>query len=218
MIIPAIIPESREHLLASLDALGEITHDIQIDLVDSVYGEKASWPWASDASYDAFFEVLRGISKTYAIEVDLMAEDGAVLAEGLIKAGATRLVFHPDSKGVWPDTTSYRGRAEIGLAVYNDAPLEPFFEVAGAIDYVQCMGIAKVGAQGLPFDDRVLDHIRDIHARFPKLQIGVDGGVSMFTVSLLKHAGAMRFVAGSAIFHTDNPKESFAKLEALARA
>jgi pentose-5-phosphate-3-epimerase len=80
------------------------------------------------------------------------------------------------------------------------------------------MGIAHVGAQGNPFDERILSDIADIHAKLPTLPISIDGHVSMFTLPMLKNAGATRFVVGSAILHADDSIKAFTELTVLANA
>ena len=62
------------------------------------------------------------------------------------------------------------------------------------------MGIAKIGYQGEPFDERAPEQINQLRVKYPNLAISVDGGVSLETAPLLKAAGANRLVAGSAIF------------------
>ena len=77
------------------------------------------------------------------------------------------------------------------------------------------MGIAKIGSQGQPFDERVLERVRVLRAEYPELTISIDGSVNVETVVLLSQAGADRFVSGSAILKAKNPAEAFHEFEAL---
>ena len=59
------------------------------------------------------------------------------------------LVFHtehitPEVLNRFAEST----KISIGIAVVNDTPLEVLETYLEAVDYVQLMGIAKVGAQG----------------------------------------------------------------------
>ena len=63
------------------------------------------------------------------------------------------------------------------------------------------MGIEKIGFQGEPFDERVLDQIKALRKQFPEVTISVDGAVDFDTAPELIEAGANRLVAGSAIFN-----------------
>ena len=99
---------------------------------------------------------------------------------------------------------------QLGLAFSNEDDLGLLKTMEStAIDFVQLMGIAEIGAQGNPFDARVLERIAFVKKHFPALPISIDGGVNLDTIDLLKKAGAERFVAGSAILNADDPKGAF---------
>jgi ribulose-phosphate 3-epimerase len=93
---------------------------------------------------------------------------------------------------------------QLGLALNPDTPLDAILPYMEKIDFVQCMGIAKIGYQGQPFDDRVLERVNTIRIKYPNMPISIDGGVNHETAGLLKHAGATRLVAGSAIFGAED--------------
>jgi pentose-5-phosphate-3-epimerase len=62
------------------------------------------------------------------------------------------------------------------------------------------MGIATIGKQMQPFDERVLDQILEIKKRYPNLFIAVDGSVNRDTAHRLVEAGAGRLAIGSALY------------------
>ena len=62
------------------------------------------------------------------------------------------------------------------------------------------MGIARIGFQGEPFDERVIEKIKEIKKHYPEMIVSVDGGVSLENAQALIEAGATRLVSGSAIF------------------
>ena len=52
----------------------------------------------------------------------------------------------------------------------------------------------------------------------PALDIEVDGGIALDTIELAAEAGANVFVAGTAIFASENPKQTMAQMkEKLAK-
>ncbi len=75
-------------------------------------------------------------------------------------------------------------------------------------DFVQCMGILNIGNQGEPFDEQVLEKIKELKTRFEGLPIAVDGGVSLENAKALIDAGATRLVVGSAIWKSGDPIET----------
>ena len=62
------------------------------------------------------------------------------------------------------------------------------------------MGIAKIGFQGQPFDERVLANLRTLRAKYPTLSLGVDGSVTLETAPKLVEAGALWLACGSGVF------------------
>ncbi len=217
-IVPAIIPKTKEHLLSSLGAVESVVHEVQIDIVDGVFAGEASWPFAEHTSTDETEATLRGITGSFALEVDLMVKDVDVYFD-LYARVARRLVIHWGSTARLDELLAQRSSTlKIGIALTNDIPLEEVYPYMSQIDFVQCMGIAEVGVQGNGFDPRVLPRIKEIHETHPALEIAVDGHVTMFTLPLLKDAGATRFMAGSSIFTAPDPAHAFLSLQELANA
>ena len=104
---------------------------------------------------------------------------------------------------------------EVYLGLTANDTLEGIAAALEIVDGVQCMGIAEVGKQGQPYDERIETLIAGIHKTHPTLPIQVDGGVSAQTIPRLVEAGATRFATGSALFNGD-VKENFTELQKLA--
>ncbi len=219
-IIPAVIPKTKEHLLTSVAKLDGAAPQIQIDLVDGIFVPQAapSWPWATNTFVDEMYTTFADLSENFSLEIDMMVARPEEYVEELVSASVARIVVHVGSTEHLDDILAFRPHVKIGLAFKNDTPLDLLEEYHDRIDFVQCMGIAEIGVQGNPFDERVLAHIADIHARYPSLEIAVDGGVSAETIPRLKSAGATRLISGSAILGSVNPPEALSKLQKIAEA
>ena len=107
-------------------------------------------------------------------------------------------------RDVFPDVFSeliheWEHSVEIAPSLKIDTPLEAIDSFAHEIQSVQLMGIAEIGAQGQPFDARVIPRVETLHARYPHLTISVDGGVNKENAEQLAAAGAARLVVGSAL-------------------
>lgn len=215
-VIPAIIPESNDHLVSLIGTLEGSAVSVQIDLVDGVFAGTPSWPFNTEKGEQELLEWVAHNADTYALEFDLMMQDPEELSGRLIRAGASRIVYHYGSTQQLSDVLKEKHGATVGIALKNDTELEVIAPYVSQIDFIQCMGIAEIGVQGNGFDDRVLPRIRQIRATYPGLPISVDGSVTMFTLPLLKEAGATRFVSGSAIFGSDDPRSAYQRLTALA--
>lgn len=227
IVVPAVLPSSLEDLETKLALFAEIpaVSRVQIDLVDGKFATPASWPYALQTRAGIQGGLLPSVDRI-AYEMDLMCFDAESVSDVWVSRGVSRLTFHAES---FMDTTrslaSIRARygcdtfscdlIAIGLAVNvasDLALIEPYID---SIDYVQFMGIAKIGRQGQPFDRRVLEKVRLFRLRHPEMPVQVDGGVSLESARELIALGVSNLVVGSAILRADNPAAEMEKFEAL---
>ena len=61
------------------------------------------------------------------------------------------------------------------------------------------------GFRGQSFMESTMPKIKELRAKCPDIDIQVDGGINADTVKIAGKAGANVFVAGSAVFKSDNP-------------
>ncbi len=213
-IIPAIIPESAVALQAILNRL-HFLHEIQIDVVDGDFVSSISWPYEPSGTPD----VLRPVLAPFSVEVDLMTTHPYAAGQVWLAAGATQLVFHIETIE-HHDLQRFVSRypeVSVGISANNDTPwevCEPYLSLA---EYVQLMGIATIGSQGQPFDERVLARIAQVRAVAPDMTISIDGSVNSDTIPTLRAAGADRLVVGSALLRADDWHAQYTHLDTLAR-
>lgn len=210
-IVPAIIPKSANQVLELLPQLS-FASEIQIDVVDGQLVPYTSWPY-NPAGEPTEVKVE---TDKFTLEVDLMVKKPIEAAREWLKAGADMLVFHTESIDAkilanFSETT----KASIGIALVNETPLESLELYLEAVDYVQLMGIAKIGAQAQPFDERVLGRISELKKRYPHLTISIDGSVNQSTIKKLVEAGADRLVCGSAIVGQTSFYQAYETLRGL---
>ena len=75
-------------------------------------------------------------------------------------------------------------------------------------DFVQFMGIDKIGYQGQKFDEKDFKKISNLRKKYPDVTISVDGGVNFDNYKDLVKAGANKLISGSAIYESENIAES----------
>jgi len=215
IIVPAILPSSREDLIEKLKALEGLVDEVQVDIVDGVYASPPTWPYDTGPG-----ELARMLSEgdmiphagECRIEMDLMVEHPEKTMGAWIELGASRITIHAASVTHLPRLlhdfkTEYgydKGFASdllaIGVAVPPGTSPEDLTPFLNQIDYVQFMGIKHVGRQGEPFDQDVLTTIKRFKAHHPNVPFQVDGGVSLNTAPKLLELGVSRLVIGSAIW------------------
>ena len=209
MIIPAIIPRSLSHLEESLNKFA-FAKDVQIDVVDGKFDDDLSWPYEPKG-------VIRdatSLIKSHDVQVDLMIMGQVKDGREWLLSGAKSLVFHLE--GVDDPSAAILLRKDfdfkLGFAISNDTALERLYPWIDKIDFVQLMGIKSIGAQGQPFDDRVIERIITLRHLYPKLTINADGGVSEETIKSLADAGVTDFIVGSTLVKAEDPKLKYEEL------
>ena len=224
LVVPAVLPSSRAGLEEKLALIARIpsVSRVQIDVVDGKFAEPASWPHTTLKELRDMVE--RGEMLPYldrfAYEIDLMCIDAEHMAEAWLAIGASRLTFHAESttdllRLLASARRRYGDFVSFGVALNLKSDLALIEQSIGEIEYVQFMGIARIGRQGQPFDRRVLEKVRVLHLRHPEVKIQVDGGVSLDNARRLIALGVSNLVVGSALLSARDPAATLALFEAL---
>lgn len=215
-IIPAIIPKSLDDLREKLSLVRGVAPVVQIDITDGVFAGKKSWPLHDDVAFQRMISEAEGLPfwEDFIFEVDCMVAETEKRAEDFFRVGFSRAVFHFGAASDMHKALSLARQydVETGIALLPSDDPEILKEYEGEFQFVQVMGIARIGFQGERYDERALHTIGHVRELFPDIIISVDGGVSEHTVPLFRDAGVDRLVAGSAIFHTDDPHRAFTHL------
>ena len=217
-VIPTCVPRSLGELHATVEQVRTFADSIHIDIDDGIFTPESSWPFIQGSRVGEF-----DTSKLHGgvFDVHLMVSDAREIGENFIKAGARSVIAHIESfidKHALRDTiAAWRslGVPRVGLAILLDTHLADLEPSIPFCDFVHVLSVARIGAQGAPFDLRALDRIADLSERHPGVPISVDGGVSAGTIGSLVQAGARRFAIGSAIMQVPNPARAYAEIKSL---
>ena len=151
------------------------------------------------------------------IDVHLMIDPVDELAQSFIKAGADLISFHPEaSKHIHRSIHAIKDKeCKVGL-VYNPAtPLHTLENVIDDIDLVLIMSV-NPGFGGQSFINSSLEKISQVRKMIDDsgkdIRLEVDGGINKDSIGLASKAGADTFVAGSAIFNTENYEQTISEL------
>ncbi len=158
------------------------------------------------------------------IDVHLMVSPVDDLIKMFIDAGATYITFHPEaSQHVDRSLQLIKdGGCKAGLVFNPATPLHHMDYVMDKLDMVLLMSV-NPGFGGQKFIPATLDKLRAARAKIAasgrNIQLEVDGGVTVDNIRSIAQAGADTFVAGSAIFNTDDYARTIAAMrEQLALA
>lgn len=221
-IIPAIMPKNYEDLVEKTGLFAGVVPLVQLDIMDGKFVLNRTWPYdPKDTHFAKIVSQEEGIPEweMLDVEVDLMIGDPEDVVGKWVSTGARRIIVHIESVS---DFEAIREAVpmdlmELGLAINTTTPISSLESYLDQIDFVQCMGIAKIGFQGEAFDERVLGHIRALRALRPEMPISVDGAVNFETAKRLVDAGATRLVSGSAILKSGDISHAVEDLRNLVQ-
>ena len=164
-------------------------------------------------------EALRKHGVTAPIDVHLMVSPVDDLIRKFMDAGASYITFHPEaSQHVDRSLQLIRdGGCKAGL-VFNPATSLQYMDyVMDKLDMVLLMSV-NPGFGGQKFIPGTLDKLREARKRIDasnyNIRLEIDGGVKTDNIREIAEAGADTFVAGSAIFNTDDYKATIDAMRA----
>ena len=215
-LVPSLPASSFEELEGLCASLTGVAKGFQIDIVDGVFVPHTSWPFTEVGVDDELLRIEK-FTKDFEIEMDCMVMEPERYLSIFTQIGVTRVIVHIGSTDAYGAIIKHARthNYKIGFGFTNDVPLSFLYPYIEKIDFVQVMGIAKVGKQGQPFDERTLQTIAALRSQYPDLEIAVDGSVNAQTIPLLLEAGANRFAPGSAIAQAEKPAGAYKQLQSL---
>ena len=169
-------------------------------------------------------EALRNHGVTAPIDVHLMVKPVDRIIPDFASAGASYITFHPEASEHVDRTIGLikESGCKAGLVFNPATPLHYLEHTIEQIDMVLLMSV-NPGFGGQSFIPHTLEKLKtvrkliDSHGLATRLEI--DGGVKIDNIKEIASAGADTFVAGSAIFNTENYKATIDKMRsALALA
>lgn len=142
-------------------------------------------------------------------DVHLMISNPYDYVEDFANAGADLICFHTESDSDVQKTIdkiiSLGKRA--ALAIKPNTPADEVIPYLDKLDMVLVMTV-EPGFGGQSFMESTMPKIEQIRKINPDIDIEVDGGINPETVKIASRAGANVFVAGSAVFKSENPAEA----------
>jgi ribulose-phosphate 3-epimerase len=163
----------------------------------------------------------RGISAP--IDVHLMVKPVDRIVPDFAAAGATWISFHPEAS-LHVDRTLGLIRehgCKAGLVLNPATPLVHLDHVLDKVDLVLLMSV-NPGFAGQAFIPSVLGKLASVRERIREsgreIRLEIDGGVKVDNIGAIARAGADTFVAGSAIFGSNDYAGTIRRMRAAIGA
>ncbi|MGI9202329.1 MAG: ribulose-phosphate 3-epimerase [Woeseiaceae bacterium] len=207
-ILSADFARLGDDVTAVLDAGADIVH---FDVMDNHF--------VPNLTIGPFIcEALRNHGIEAPIDVHLMVEPVDRIIPDFAAAGASYITFHPEaSRHVDRSLALIRDAGCKSGLVFNPAtPLNSLAHVIDKVDMVLIMSV-NPGFGGQKFIPAALDKLREaraiIAASGRDIRLEIDGGVKVDNIGEIAAAGADTFVAGSAIFGSDDYAATIAAMK-----
>jgi ribulose-phosphate 3-epimerase len=203
LIAPSILSANFARLGEEVDRVLEAGADIvHFDVMDNHYVPNLTiGPMVCKA--------LRDHGVTAPIDAHLMVKPVDDMIRSFIDAGASYITFHPEASDHIDRSLQLikDGGCKAGLVFNPATPLHYLDHVLDRLDMVLLMSV-NPGFGGQKFIPGTLDKLKQARAIIDQsgkeIRLEIDGGVTIDNIADIAAAGADTFVAGSAIFNTDN--------------
>ena len=162
-------------------------------------------------------KALRKHGITAPIDVHLMVKPVDSMISQFIDAGASYITFHPEASEHVDRSIQMiiDGGCKAGLVFNPATPLHYLDHIMEKLDMILLMSV-NPGFGGQKFIPATLNKLAQVRSIIDQAQLDirleVDGGVTLDNIAQVAAAGADTFVAGSAIFNTNDYAATIANM------
>ncbi len=215
--IPLIAPSI---LSANFACLGEEVDNVLAAGADVVHFDVMDNHYVPNLTIGPMVcKALRDHGVTAPIDVHLMVSPVDRMIEDFAKAGATYITFHPEASDHIDRSIQLIKNAgcKAGLVFNPATPLHYLDYVLDKLDVILLMSV-NPGFGGQSFIPSTLDKLKQVRKLIDDsgfdIRLEVDGGVKIDNIAEIAAAGADMFVAGSAIFNSDDYQTTITAMRA----
>ena len=186
---------------------------IHLDVMDNKFVPNQTF------SFDRAKEIIA--NSVMPVDAHLMISDPDLMAPKYAAAGAASVTVHIEAVNNLTKTINEIriNGAKVGVALKPKTQLADLLPYLPDLDLLLIMTVEPgFGGQKFMMDQvsKIYQAKREIDQLNLKVLLQVDGGVSKETIQIARNAGANCFVAGNAVFKSENPNQMLQELRRLA--
>jgi ribulose-phosphate 3-epimerase len=198
-IIPAILTSDSDELKKQLDLASSFSDRVQIDIIDGCFVNNQTIKPAQIRN-----------KQDLLIDLHLMVCDPEKFIEDCYKISPNLIIFQYEiDKNIESIIDKINKDSKpCGIAINPSTSVEEVSHLLFKIKHLLIMSY-PAGFSGQNFDEKNLVKVKQARAINQKLEIGLDGGVSIDNVGLIAKSGFDIINVNSAIFGTQDPIKSY---------
>ena len=212
-ITPSILNADFNNLASEISKVASDSDLIHLDIMDNIF--------VPNFTFD--FDTAAKIISDCPIPMDahLMVADVDRIGVEYAEIGADSVTFHIESsenpEKLIREIKKHGARAGVAMK-----PKTSFSAISNLIDLVDMVLVMTVepGFGGQSFMEDQMEKVAQVRSALNSsdrdVWLQVDGGISAATIEIATRAGADTFVAGSAVYKSEDPAEMVRKLRSLA--
>ena len=214
-INPSILNANLDDLENEISRVASTSDLLHLDIMDNIFVPNFTF------NLERAFEIIN-FSKL-PVDAHLMINNPDEIAPLYAENGCTSVTFHFEAVNDVDNTIKdiRSNGAKVGLAI---KPATKFADIEKWIEEIDMLLIMTVepGFGGQSFMHEQMPKVTQARTFIEKLlknkpTLQIDGGVSLETIAEAANAGANCFVAGSAVYKSDNPAAMVSSLRSLAQ-
>jgi len=214
-INPSILNANLDDLENEISRVASTSDLLHLDIMDNIFVPNFTF------DLERAFEIIN-FSKL-PVDAHLMINNPDEIAPLYAENGCTSVTFHFEAVNDVDNTIKdiRSNGAKVGLAI---KPATKFADIEKWIEEIDMLLIMTVepGFGGQSFMHEQMPKVAQARTFIEKLlknkpTLQIDGGVSLETIAEAANAGANCFVAGSAVYKSDNPAAMVSSLRSLAQ-
>jgi len=212
-ITPSILNADFEHLEQEIAKIADVSDLIHLDVMDNIFVPNFTFDFESAST------IIKGCP--IGVDAHLMVANVDEIGPQYAQAGCTSVTIHAEaSENIAQTLRAIRSEgARSGLAIKPNTAIDEYEQFSHLVDMFLIMTV-EPGFGGQKFMSNMMDKVRatrKVIGHRP-IWLQVDGGISLETIEMAVEAGADTFVAGSAVFKSDDPAQMVTALRALAQS
>ena len=212
-ITPSILNADFEQLEQEIAKIGDVSDLIHLDVMDNIFVPNFTFDFESAST------IIKGCP--IGVDAHLMVANVDQIGPQYAQAGCASVTIHAEaSENIAQTLRAIRSEgARSGLAIKPNTAIDEYEQFSELVDMFLIMTV-EPGFGGQKFMSNMMDKVRatrKVIGHRP-IWLQVDGGISLETIEMAVEAGADTFVAGSAVFKSDDPAQMVTALRALAQS